>query len=398
MKTIILRVGILAVLLLFSACATKSPLEQKPALQQKPSQETQVNEKTTSGRWELEWKKTMLEAKKEGRVVIASGRGPEIRTPVGEAFQKKYGIVVEWLAGGDSELSAKLFTERRAGIYATDLFITGGNTTISRFKPGGVLSPLPPAFILPEVKDLSAWWDGKLPFLDKNNNLIFSMSLYPQHPLQYNTKMVKRDELSSYQGLLNPKWKGKIVIQDPLITGGMLKWFSVMTEEAFGPILGFDYVKKLVEQEPVIMRDRRLVAQWILQGKYPISMNMQLDTVFAEFERQGIPVSVESTTPGEGGYLTTGGNNIVLIDRAPHPNSARLFINWLLSKEGQILWSRAGVKHSTRIDIPPPEEIEPLIIKREMGLKYVNADTEELLLKTDKYIERAREIFAPLLK
>lgn len=395
MKRIVLLLGIFLIDAMLFSCAPKSFREEKPTAPEALAQETQITGKAA---WEVEWADTLRKAKKEGKVVIATGRGPEIRIPVGNAFQNKYSIPVEWLMGGDSELSARLFTERRAGIYGTDLFITGGNTTVSRFKPAGVLTPLLPALIHPEVKDPSSWWEGRLPLLDKDN-LIFSMSLYPQVPLHFNKEMVTREELSSYSKLLEPRWRSKIIIQDPTITGGMLKWFSVMIEEAFGPILGLDYMRTLVKQEPLVMRDRRLVAQWMIQRKYPIAMNMQIDTIFAEFHRQGIPVSViEDITPREGGYLTTGGNNIVLLDKAPHPNAAVIFLNWLLSREGQIKWSQAGVKQSTRIDIPPPEELDPLIARREPGMKYVNSDTEELLMKTDKHIEMAREIFGPLLR
>lgn len=391
MKVAIMFLVSVALSFILDACASPGPAVPIPTA----TAPVITPGPTAKTAWEVEWENTLAKSRKEGRLsVITSTFSPKLAA---EIFTKKYGIAMDVISGSGGALSEKIKAERRAGVYAVDLYIGGGNPIVTALKPYGVLSYLPSAFILPEVKDEKAWWEGKHPFMDKES-IIFTLATYPSDTLQINVEMIGKEDVSSYYDLLTPKWKGKIVSGDPTIPGSALKWFSVMVEKTHGPILGMDYMRKLASQEPVILRDDRLAAEWLVRGKYPLIMNMGLDVLLETFRKEGVKVPTARLTPKEGGYVTGGAGYLVLVDKAPHPNAARVFINWLLSREGQIEYSNISLKHSTRIDIPAPQEINPRMIAREPGVKYIQADTEEFLLKTEEHIRMATEVFGHLVR
>lgn len=209
-----------------------------------------------------------------------------------------------------------------------------------------------------------------------------------QQPLTINTLFIKKDELKSFYDLLLPRWKGKISMYDPTIGGSSLKLFSVVGAK----ILNWDYWKEFIRQEPVIVRDQRLMGEWLTSGKYPLAVG-----IAAEYEilkAAGAPVFAISFK--EGTYITAGDGIIGLFKKAPHPNAARVLINWLLSKEGQSLWHKAKLTGSARLDVPRDHLDETA--KIDPGQKYFFADSEEFLLSDDEHIKKAQEIFAPLLK
>jgi iron(III) transport system substrate-binding protein len=185
--------------------------------------------------------------------------------------------------------------------------------------------------------------------------------------LGYNTKLVKPDEIKSYWDLLNPKWKGKIVAYDPSLggAGDAMRFFYY--EKSLGP----EFIKRvLTETDIVISSDTRQMGDWLAGGKFALSLfgpisRMDLDVM----QVQGLPVSwFPPEALKEGAYITAGSGGVALINKAPHPNAAKVGLNWLLSREGQIAYQRIFTEgndgpDSLRIDIPkdkvPPGNRRP---------------------------------------
>lgn len=360
----------------------KGPSEQQPAL---PG--TQENPSVKAG-WEEQWNHVLAVAKKEGKVVVYTTAGTEVRTSLQPAFQEKYGISADFIMGKGAEISQKLISERKANINLADVYIGGTTTQVTQLQPAGVSLPVDEALILPEVKDPKAWWGGSLLWVD-SKHMALAFNAYPIPAYAINTTIVKPEELKSYRDLLNPKWKGKITLNDPTTAGIGEKGMSFVLQA-----MGVDFLKDLAKQEPVIIRDQRLQVEWLAHGKYPLAMFCKSDPI-AEFLKAGAPI--KELIPIEGQALTSGSGNLSLIDGAPHPNAARLFINWLLSREGQTLFSKASLVQSAREDIPTAF-LDPVKM-RALGVKYMWAETEELLLKLGNE-ERLifKEIFSPLIK
>jgi iron(III) transport system substrate-binding protein len=324
--------------------------------------------------WQSEWNKTVKAAKKEGRLVLYGGE--EITHPeITNEFMKKYpGIKVVTGSGRGSTLGPRILAERRAKKYLVDLFSGGPSTPYRVLYRGKVLDPIEPTFILPEVTDKSKWYRGRHYYADPKDAylFIFEGSVSRGASLAYNTNIVDPNEFKSYYDILNPKWKGKISFYNPTASGGGLNSVISLYNN---PKLGPKFIRRLFgEMDVTIFRSRRQGPDWLATGKYPLCFSCRDMT---RAKRQGLPVNqVPPENFKEMEPVIGGGSSsvIVLINRAPHPNAARVFINWYLSREGQITWQRAmnttvaEASDSLRIDIPKDDVLADS--KRQEGVKY----------------------------
>lgn len=300
--------------------------------------------------WKDEWEKSLRAARQEGSVVVYTFPGHE---PLFRAFQKKFPEIklVEVTVRGSDRVT-RILAERRANKYIADLLIGGAGTAAIGLIKGGVLDPIAPSLTLPEVLDVSKWWQGRHIYGDEEGKRIFSFGGAPLQYFHYNTTLVKPQEFKSYWELVNPKWKGKIVIAEPL-SGGTQEALQFLY---FNPELGPDFLKRfLTQMDPLVSRDIRQMVDWTAQGKAALAALQNADRLdIWQAKQQGLPVD-SFVTGGfkEGGMVGSGGGNVMLVNRAPHPNAAKIFVNWLLSREGQIVFQTLeGGKNSLRIDIP----------------------------------------------
>ncbi len=338
--------------------------------------------------WQQAWSKCLAAAKKEGKVVIASSIGPDVRKAITRAVADKYGIEVEFMQGKPAQLVPKVQTERRAGLFTVDLFIGGVGGIDSVLAQEGVLERLEPALILPEVVDKKLWWGGDLRWVDPSHLHLMFLA-FVQHQIVVNTNLVKSDEIKSYRDLLSPKWKGKILWLDPTMAGGGRSLFMALSES----LMDMKYLRELGKQEILITRDGRLLVEWVARGKYPIAVGIQ-PAELTEFVRKGTPIRLNPVS--EGTYITGATGGIALLNKAPHPNGAKLFANWLLTREGQILASKAFGVQSAREDVPT-DFLDPVVV-RQPGMKYYNTMTVGFEEKRDEYLKIAREVWGQLLK
>lgn len=374
------------------ACAPKAapvaaPAPSVPASQTAPA--APAAPVPVKAAWEEEWERTLNAAKRDAKVIVFTGVGPETRSAMGKVFRERFGILPEFITGKGAELSTKLITERGAGLYTGDVYIGGGTTITQVLHPNGVVDPIEPALLLPEVIDPKLWREGKLPFVGKERTS-FMFLAYSTPALAINTDLVKPEEIKSFNDLLNPKWKGKIVMNDPSVRGIGLKAFGFVG----GVRMGMDFMRELAKQEPIILRDQRLQGEWLAKGKYPVAFAPD-DQVMTDFIKVGAPVRVIEAQ--EGGFLTGGFGHVCLLNRAPHPNAAKVFINWHLSKEGQTIFSQAYGAPSQRLDTPT-EGINPVRLLKP-GVSYFNGDDPDFEAKLNtEYAKLAKDIFGALMR
>ncbi len=378
---IILLVGLLS-----GSCKSATP--PSPADESKapaPTAATTVSKLA----WEQQWDETVAAARKEGTIVIL-GSATEALRDVGmdKHLKQKFGLTTEWIGGSASELLPKLQAERNAKLYLEDIFLISLTTGLSALKPTGATEPLDKVIFLPEVLDPKAWYQGDLPWGDKEHYQLALLAM-PVASIVVNTDMVKPEEIKSYRDLLNPKWKGKIALMDPTQAGGGASWFSAMAEG----IMDVNYLREFGKMEPVISRNDRLMAEWIAKGKYPIMVGLKADLV-TEFRRAGAPM--ELVVPSEGTYVAASSGGLTMLKNPAHPAATKLFVNWILTKEGMTFMSKAFGGQSARVDVPT-DFIDPKQM-REPGKKYLDANTEAFALKKVEYFKLAEEIFAGSLK
>ncbi len=329
--------------------------------------------------WEKEWERTIAAAKKEGRLVYHAGSTSEAFV---RAFQKRFPEIkaTRMLTRGGSAAAQRLMAERRAGLYASDVLIIGG-TSGSMLATSGVLEPIEPNLILPEILDRSKWLGGKHLYVGTKSGYLFVFAAIPRPFIGYNTELVKPADLKSYWDLLNPKWKGKIISLDTSqARGGAGSSFRFVF---YNPDLGPDLIRRLLgEMELTYSRDGRQITDWLASGKFALSVFTIPGRIgFHTAKAAGLPVNwFPARHFKEGVPFSGGANNVAIVNRAPHPNAARLFVNWLLSREGQITAQKVGTSagegiESLRIDIPKDDV--PRDYRRQKGINYFYTDKPE---------------------
>ncbi len=339
--------------------------------------------------WEQRWDTTVAEARKEGKLVfIGSGGGALRDFGMDKALSEKFGLSLELIGGGASEVIPKLAAERRAGLYLEDVFILSTNSMINELKPGGLTQSLDSELFLPEAMDPKAWYKGEIPWIDKEHHQLALLAM-PAGTILMNTDLVKPGEIKSYRDLLNPKWKGNIVLVDPTQSGGGASWFSAMAEG----IMDVNFLREFAKQNPVISRNDQLSGEWVARGKYPISVGLGAKIV-ESFRKAGAPIQVAS--PAEGTFVETASAGLTILKNPAHPNAARLFANWIMTKEGILFMSKAYGGQSARVDVPT-DFLDPLLV-RQPGVKYLDSNNEAYTLKKAEYSKLAAEIFAASLK
>ena len=332
--------------------------------------------------WKKEWERTIAAAKKEGKLVYHAGSAS---APYFQEFQKRYPEIkaTRMLTRGGSAAAQRLMAERRAGLYASDILIMGG-TSGTRLARAGVLDPLEPNFILPEVLDRSKWWGGRYHYLSKKSGYIFVFAMTPRPFLGYNTDLVKPASVKAYWDLLKPEWKGKLVALEPGRSAqGFLRF--LYHNQKLGP----NFLRQLLGKAGLTYsRSGRQVVDWLGAGKFAIALFISPSrSGLVTAKGQGLPVDWFLPQHFEEGVPITGGpNNVSLVNRAPHPNAARLFINWFLSREGQTVAQKVGGVEggargvgvdSLRIDIPKDDV--PKAYRRLEGVKYLYTESPEFM-------------------
>jgi len=298
--------------------------------------------------WQEEWERVLQAAKKEGRVAVIGPSGTHRRDALSVPFEKKYGIKVFYWGARGSGITPRIGAERRAKRYMWDVNVTGTTTALTSMIPWGAYDPLEPALILPEVKDPKNWRGGGLEFVTPHR-MMHVMTLSQHATLFINPNLVKPKEITSYKDLLDPKWKGKIVLDDPRKPGPGLGTFTFLFMH---PDLGPDFIRALGRQKPLVLRNYRQELDLVAQGKYPILMGTSGSTAEARI-KQGLPIAIiDPRQLKEGSDVSPQAGAVALFNRAPHPNAAKIYLNWLLSKEGQTVFARATGYISARLDVP----------------------------------------------
>lgn len=340
--------------------------------------------------WQAKWKKIVSEAKQEGKLLVYGNVDPNFRKVVGAAFREKFGIQMDWVTGRSSQVARKYFSEKGAGQNLADIFHMGGGTTFGRMKPRGVLTSLEPHLILPEIKDPTNYVFGKVPYLDKDKTAIALISPYLTY-VAINTKMVKKGELKSYRDLVNPKWKGKIILGTPTVPGTAAGWATFMIGKAFGLEEGTRLLRDLAAMKPAMIRDPRQLVEWVARGKYAIGIGAR-HVLVSNFKQMGAFIDVQRFI--EGGDINPGSSLMELPHRSPHRNAAIAYLNWALTIEGQAVMSEATASPPIRKGVTV-KDIDPIKIANP-GEK-TNMSDEEFYKLMRKALKLTKKIFAASL-
>ena len=339
--------------------------------------------------WQKKWQSLLTGAKKDGRVVVYGPPGEQIRNGIVQGFTKAFpDLTVEYVGGSGTQLGTKIRSERDAQIYSLDVYV-GGVSTISRILlPLNALDPVTDFLVLPEVTDVKNWRDGRHHFGDNKGrlNLIFVSMVSPK--LIYNPGQVKREDVDELHELVDPKWKGKLVTFDPTGPGPGANYYRHIWL-SLGPQKATEHFR-LIRAHAVIDRDQRRAIESVAIGKYAFFLAPS-SGVLEQLRPRGLKFEVLEEFKDIGGHMTASFGSLGLMNRAPHPHAAAVFINWLLTKEGQLVWSKAVNAVSRRVDVPTDHL--PKYAIPNSKTKYWDSDSEAASVTIPEEAKILKEIF-----
>ena len=328
------------------------------------------------------WESIVAKAKEEGVVVIHGAPGAGYRAAMVTAFNQAYPeIKVQFSGASNSVEIPKVIRERQAGIFAWDIWIAGPGGTLNQLKPIGFFQPLKP-FLRPELIRDEIWRGGfDFGWMDLDQELFFAFEATVQNPIMVNWDVVSPKALSSIEDLIKPEFAGKIVWNDPRVTGSGNGSSQTLVRN-----LGEEKLAALYRNKVVYTINNQQIGEWVVRGRYPIGVGLEASTL-KEFQDQGIGMNV-SPLPDEyfkSRQISVGFGSVGLIERAPHLNAATVYINWLLSKEGQEAWVKIP-RNSRRTDVVPafPDLVPKPGVDYFIGQGEKNSDERTGLLRLAK--------------
>jgi iron(III) transport system substrate-binding protein len=376
--------ALLGTLAVLGACA---PAAQNPAAAPAAAPAAPAASAPAAPAWQAEWDRMLAAARQEGVVNVAGPPGDLNRDAYARAFEAAYpGIRAEYQGKNGRDIVAQLLAERDAGRYLLDVYIGGAESPRGLLKPRGALEPLAPALILPENTDNANWLGGfNTGFMD-SDNMIYSFQGQVSWIFYVNRDVVPERELSTIEQLLEPRWKGKISWDDPRGNGpgsGDAGYVNMT--------LGEGFLRSLLQQDVVASTDHRQRAEWLVRGTYPIAIGMQ-DQYLTPFREQGLGLNLKPLEPNREAArrLNPVAGSVVLVNQAPHPNAAKVYVNWLLSKAGQTAFADITKQNSRRADVTAgPDDTRP---SPNQQYKIVNAEENQ------NFITRAQELANEILR
>jgi iron(III) transport system substrate-binding protein len=308
-------------------------------------------------------------AKKEGTLVVNT-HDPDNERIAAAAFNKRYpGIKIDWQVGRGADIGQKIITQAQGNVYNIDVFEAGPHD-MGTVQQAGLLE----AYQAPELAGV------RPEFLDQ------SKTTDPVYVLVYgltvNTKLVPPgSEPHSWTDLLDPRWKGKIAMQDPRGSGGTTTLMLGLTHESS---LGDNYVRRLGQQDVFISRATEQLLTDLIRGEHDVLLAASAASlVLAKAKDPSVPI--KEIKPSEG--VATTLLSMAVVKNAPHPNAARLWIDWRLSQEGQEAIAQQG-NAPVRQGVKVPNEETSLD-----GVKVLYVDTGQDLAKIKDYSKTWDEVF-----
>ncbi len=324
-----------------------------------------------------QWNALVAAAKAEGTLNIVGGpEGSQADGGWYDAFGKQFGIKVVFSGGNAAEVKARVLAERAQGVYTVDISGQGGTGT-GGFVDAKVLQPV--TFYI----NTPIWSDAGHQFcqyvaMDANfNNAEF----------YYNTQKVSQAEIDSvkaWKDLLDPKWKGRIVIGD--IASGE----ATTDRTRLWMLLGqswFDTLLRTQQPKVVVYGDERTYADGVARGDYQIALFPPGTASLQKAIQSKLPVANLTRTLAEGSPHS-GAQRTCVMDHPAHPNAAKLFANWMVMKDGQTALNQFTMRVdriALRTDVPvgvvAPDlkaraDAKPFIFIDESASEYLKAQAD----------------------
>ena len=366
-------------MILLVACtpqATPAPLSPAPAPAAPAKAPVPASDLTSPTSQDAAWNKIVEAAKKEGIVnVYTWGWTGDTGVTITKVFENRHGIKLNIITGRGAEFIERIKTETRMGNVTADMF-EGAAQHSENMRLEGLLTQAGDLPVLRNKVDFSVD-----PFLFSPEGYYLVENQF-YSALYINTNLVKPgEEPKAWVDLLEPKWKGKIIFSDPVVSVSP-SYFAVLIEQKR---LGLDFLEKLGKQDMMFDPSTPGVASKIARGEAWVGFT---DTnSVAPLALEGAPIKIIDTREG----VFANGLAVGPVKNGPHPNATRLFLNWILSQEGQDVYTKVKGVLTVRKDVP---DYQPQAVRlKPQNPVFLGSEYNNLLAKTFRDKQ-----FVPLLK
>lgn len=329
------------------------------------------------------WQQVLDKAKTQKLVLINQG-SPAFDATL-DIFSKKFGIKVESTVARPSAVVQRIQTEQKNGLFLADVWwsITGQMTSIG--SPAGMFEPFENFMILPEVKDVSNWRHVDYMFGDAKRT-VFTHTHEVNRAIFRNRDVVPEVKVTTYDSLMDPRLKGKIVVRESSVPNA--------GSYALAPIYkvkGGDFLLKfLKEQQPRIYENPEQLDTALIRGAAGLAIGGQ-STSLAQCRTDGGCKNIDELD----GFSVAVSRGLAIFRNPPNPEATKVFINWILSKDGQETFVREWAKVNTsaavsmRKDVAAAPGHEKDMPDFANAGQYVWASTQQ----GDEEIKKVAEIF-----
>ncbi|MBF8265016.1 MAG: putative binding protein component of ABC iron transporter precursor [Dehalococcoidia bacterium] len=367
----------IAIIVLLVACTPQTlPAPPAPAPTAPIKAPVPASDITSPTSQDPAWAKVIESARKEGTVnVYTWGWTGDTGVSIAKAFKSRYGISLNLITGRGAEFIARIKTETRMNNITADIF-EGAGAHSENMRLEGLLTP---AGDLPVLRDKSVFTVDPFLLNGEGYYLVDNQSFLA---LYVNTNLVKPgEEPKAWVDLLEPKWKGKILFADPVISNSPSYFVAIIEQKR----LGLDYLEKLGKQDLMFDASPQGVASRITRGEALVGFTDN-DSV-AAIAQEGGPIKIIDTREG----VFVKGQAVGLVKNGPHPNAAKVLINWILSQEGQDVYTKSKGVLTVRKDVP---DYQPLAVRlKPQNPIFINSQYNDMIAKVF-----AEKQYVPLFK
>ena len=331
---------------------------------------------------EENWAETISAAEDEGSVICACPPIGSLGAFLDAEWSAAYpGIALE-RTSAVGDWPSRIATERAAGVYLWDTYFWASNPPVFGLKNDGVFVPLVPELILPENADGSVWGGWENAFMDAEKKFLLGFRV-ELGSVSFNANEISPGELDGIDDLLDPKYKGKISIDDPRVAGGgdvfgawFLKEFGADAWQSF-----------LIDQEVLFAASKDEQAKGLARGPHYIAIPNPGAASLKPYADAGVQMDIRNLgNDSETAFLSIAYSVTGIFSEAPHPNAARVFTNWLLSRDIQEKLKRFA-HNSRRLDVSPADPDK----YPKPGVDYFYPQSEAAIAARETAVRLARE-------
>jgi len=284
--------------------------------------------------WQREWADTLAKAK--GQPLALTVHGVEGHEAVVREFQKRFpDIKVQLTVSNPSIIAPRIVTEQRNGIFAWDSWWAATANMNNIVLPAGGLDRITDYLILPEVKDPSNWRAPDYLYTSDKGPYVFVHTYYVEATVYRNKDVVRALDFRDLDQFLDRRLKGQIAIRDPSRPNS-----GTFALAGLAKVKGLDFLRRLfTEMDPAVIDNPRQLTDTIIRGDKAVIIGAQPDLI-ARCHIAGGCRSVERMTSGQYVFL----RGVSVLKNAPHKEATKVWVNWLLSREGQETYVREWAK------------------------------------------------------